>query len=113
MHDLLHIDGKPFVLVPMHEYRRLTTHMNAGAGAAMEGDLPENIRDLIAAGTHHPVRILRKYRGLTQNALADEARLSRPYLTEIETGKKQGSIGVMKALATALNVPVGLLLPDF
>lgn len=108
MHDLLHIDGKPFVLVPMHEYRRLT-----GAGAAGENDLPEEIHDQIAAGAHHPVKIIRKYRGLTQNALSENARLSRPYLTEIETGKKQGSIGVMKALAAALNVPVGLLLPDF
>ena len=108
MHDLLHIDGKPFVLVPMHEYRRLT-----GAAAIEANDLPEAVLDQIAAGIHHPVRIIRKYRGLTQGALAGAALLSRPYLTEIETGKKQGSVGVMKALATALGVPVGILLPDF
>ena len=107
MHDLLHIDGKPFVLVPMHEYRRLTANMPG------ETDLPDAVLDQLATGLHHPVKILRKYRGLTQNDLAQAARLSRPYLTEIETGKKAGSISVMKAIATALNVNVGLILQDF
>lgn len=109
MHDLLHIDGKPFVLVPMHEYRRLVGQSSAMA----ENTLPDDILDRIAAGTQHPLRIIRQYRGLTQAVLAEQALLSRPYLTEIETGKKQGSINVMKTLAAILNVPVGLLLPDF
>lgn len=106
MHDLLHIDGKPFVLVPMHEYRRLT-----GAPQSAESDIPDSILDLIAAGTHHPVKIIRKYRGLTQSALAQAAKLSRPYLTEIESGKKTGSVAVLQALASALNVNMGILLP--
>ncbi len=109
MHDLLHIDGKPFVLVPMHEYRRLTGAANMTA----DHDLPQNVLDQLSTGLHNPVKILRKHRGLTQSELAQTARLSRPYLTEIETGRKAGSISVMKAIATALNVNVGLLLPDF
>lgn len=107
MTDLLHIDGKPFVLVPMHEYRRLI-----GGGKTPETDLPAEILDQLAAGSRHPIRILRKHRGLTQLQLAEAAGLSRPYLTEMETGKKAGSIGALKALATALDVDIGLLLKD-
>ncbi len=107
MHDLLHIDGKPFVLVPMHEYRRLT-----GGGQIMDNTLPESVLDRIACGTEHPVKILRKYRGLTQMDLANAAQISRPYLAEIETGKKAGSIAALKALAAALAVNISLILPD-
>jgi DNA-binding XRE family transcriptional regulator len=105
MTELLHIDGKPFVLVPMHEYRRL---MNGGKDA--EVDLPSEILDQITAAAIHPVKTIRKFRGLTQKDLAEAAGLSRPYLTEIETGKKTGSIAALKSLASALNVDVGILI---
>lgn len=106
MTDLLHIDGKPFVLVPMHEYRRLLN-----GGKSSPDDLPENILDQIASGQHHPVKILRRFRGLTQKQLAEAAGLSRPYLTEIETGKKPGSLAALRALAAALEINAGMLLP--
>lgn len=102
-YDLLHIQGKPYVLVPLHDYRAMT-----GSGAA-ESDLPENLLDELAAKQRHPVRILRKHRKMTQAELADKAGISRPYLTEIETGKKDGSLRAIKALAEAMDVPVGVL----
>jgi DNA-binding XRE family transcriptional regulator len=105
MSDLIHIDGKAFVLVPVHEYRRLTGH------AQNEPEtLPDSVLDLIAAGSQHPVKILRKFRNLTQAQLAAAAGLSRPYLTEIETGKKSGSISAMKSLAEALQVSTSILI---
>lgn len=102
-HDLLHIQGKPYVLVPLHEYRQLS-----GTDSEQQ-ELPQSILDDIFARQEHPVKILRKFRGMTQEALAAAAGLSRPYLTEIETGKKEGSIGALKAICSALAVPVGLL----
>lgn len=107
MHDLLHIDGKPFVLVPMHEYRRLIN-----GGNEVVSDLPESVLDRLAASAEHPVKILRKFRGLTQAELATAANISRPYLTEIETGKKNGSITAMQSLALALKVEPGILLKN-
>lgn len=103
-HDLLHIQGKPYVLVPLHEYRML-----AGAAQARESGLPQDLLDDVFARREHPVKILRKFRGLTQEGLAQAAGLSRPYLTEIETGKKEGSLSALKAVAAALDVPAGLL----
>jgi transcriptional regulator with XRE-family HTH domain len=46
---------------------------------------------------------------MTQSDLARESGISRPYLTEIETGKKDGSVRALKALAGALHVDVGQL----
>ncbi len=105
-HDLVHIQGKPYVVVPLHEYRQLA---GSGADAA---DLPEELQDRLVAGVTHPVKTVRKFRGLTQESLAGLAGLSRPYLAEIETGKKEGSLAALKALAGALGVPVGILLGD-
>lgn len=99
-YDLLHIQGKPYVLVPLHDYRALTSVPSD------EDTLPPEILDALAAGQETPVRILRKFRGLTQAELADKAGLSRPYLTEIESRKKNGSVRAMKAIAQALDVSV-------
>ena len=105
-HDLIHVQGKPYALVPLHEYRVLVS----GSGAPVNDDLPGHILDKLTAGQESPIKILRKFRGMTQVELAEEAGLSRPYLTEIERRTKEGSIGALKAIAEALNVNPGLLL---
>lgn len=99
-YDLLHIQGKPYVLIPLHDYRELSSGNN-------ESSLPENILNELAAGQNHPVKVIRTFRGLTQNELAQQSGISRPYLTEIETGKKDGSLRAMKSIAQALGVSVG------
>jgi len=102
-YDLLHIQGKPYVLVPLHDYRELTST----SAQTNESSLPDDILDALAAKQDHPVKIIRTYRGMTQADLAKASGISRPYLTEIETGKKDGSIRAMKALAQALSVNIG------
>ena len=101
-YDLLHIQGQPYVLVPLHDYRDMVSSGN-------NQDLPNDVLDALTAREEHPIKILRKYHGLTQADLAKRAGISRPYLTEIETGKKDGSIRAMKALAEVLGVSVGML----
>lgn len=103
-YDLLHIQGQPYVLVPLHDYRSMTS------GGQDAGNLPDDILDNLAAGTQSPLKILRKHRGLTQADLACKAGISRPYLTEIETGRKTGSLKAMKNLAGVLGVNVTYLL---
>lgn len=102
-YDLLHIQGKPYVLVPLHDYRAMS-----GADGG-NSNLPNDILDRLAARQEHPVKILREYREMTQAQLAKKSGISRPYLTEIETGKKDGSLRAMKALAEALDVNTGIL----
>ncbi len=101
-YDIIHIAGKPHVLVPLHDYTALK---NGGTGA----DLPADVLEQVALGKDNPIKLLRKHRGMTQGDLAEASGISRPYLTEIETGHKDGSIRAMKAIAAALSVDIGLL----
>ena len=100
-YDIIHISGKPHFLVPVHEFTELT------GNAA--NDLPDDVKEKLALKQENPIKTIRKYRGLTQGALADMAGISRPYLTEIETGRKDGSIRAIKAIANALNVSLEIL----
>ena len=101
-YDLLHIQGKPYVLVPLHDYREMV-------GGPSNETLPSDILDELAEGKDSAIRILRKHRGLTQKDLAEQAGISRPYLTEIETGKKDGSVRAMRSIAEVLDVDVGMV----
>lgn len=105
-HDLVHIQGKAYVLVPLHEYRGMT------AAPVGQTDLPAEIMDRLFARSENPIKILRKFRGMTQAELAEVSGLSRPYLAEIETGRKDGSITALKNLALSLNAPLTLLIAD-
>ena len=102
-YDIIHIAGKPHVLVPVHDFTALKNG-NDGTSA-----LPESAIEALALKTDNPIKIIRKARGLTQNDIARAAGLSRPYLTEIETGKKDGSIRALKAIAKALDVSLETL----
>ncbi|MCO6185387.1 helix-turn-helix domain-containing protein [Rhizobium sp. L1K21] len=51
-----------------------------------------------------PVRVWRDFRGLTAKELAAKAGLSPAYLSEIETGKKDGSIAALKSIADVLKL---------
>lgn len=101
-YDIIHIAGKPHVLVPLHDY---TEMKNEGA----RRDLPHDVLQSLTLGKKSPIQIVRKYRGLTQDDLANAVGISRPYLTEIETRRKEGSIQTLKSIASILNVPLEIL----
>ena len=103
-YDIIHVSGKPHVLIPLHEFTALKN-----GGVVPDDSLPEDVREKLALGRDNPIRIIRKFRGLTQDDLAQAAGISRPYLTEIETGRKNGSVKAMKAIAQALAVPLDAL----
>ncbi|MFA5123371.1 helix-turn-helix domain-containing protein [Zavarzinia sp.] len=53
-----------------------------------------------------PLRVWREHRGLSARALAEKAGLSQAYVSQIEGGRREGSIAAFKALATALDVTI-------
>ncbi len=59
-----------------------------------------------------PVALWREYRGLTQRALAKAAGMTAAQLSEIESGKKTGSVLTLRKLAKVLNLTVDELLPS-
>jgi transcriptional regulator with XRE-family HTH domain len=56
------------------------------------------------------VKTLRQKRGLTQEALAKAAGVTRVYVAKIEAGEKIPSIPTLRKLAKALKVKAGRLL---
>ena len=75
--------------------------------AAGEELVPAEVTYAILDGTH-PIRAWHEHRGLTQHRVADAAGISVPYLSQIESGQRQGSTEVLAAVARAL----GLALDD-
>ena len=54
----------------------------------------------------HPVLVWREHRGLTQKALAAQVKMTAAQLSEIENGKKTGSVATLQKLARALGVTI-------
>ena len=67
--------------------------------------VPLELAKRIADG-EHPVRVWREYRGMKASELAAVANIAASYLSDIENGKKPGSIKAMKRIATVLNLTV-------
>lgn len=76
--------------------------------AAKAGDeerFPAEVADRLIAG-ESPLKVFREYRGLTQGRLAETARTTAPYLSQIENGRRTGSVGLLRRLADALRVEI-------
>ena len=58
------------------------------------------------------VRRYREKLGLSQEAFADLAGIHRTYVSSVERGKVQVSIGIAEQLAKALQVPLSRLWRD-
>lgn len=113
-HDTLNLKGETYILVPRAEFETMTDALDDRLDAraarralaeleGREGDLLSK-DDLTLIEKHGPVRFWRTHRKMSAAALAGAAGISAGYLSEIETGKKPGTIDVMKRLAELLNV---------
>ncbi len=111
----LTIDGEDFVALSREAYERLVEAAKDAADSAAiarfeqrlaageEEFVPSAMVDRILAG-ENLVRVWREHRGLTVSALAEMAGIAQPYLSQIETGKREGTLQTMKKIAGALRV---------
>jgi DNA-binding XRE family transcriptional regulator len=72
---------------------------------AGEGTVPGEVVDLMLTDDMHPVAAWRRYRGLSQAALARKAGLSQVWISRIERGGGYGSRETRRKLAEALAAP--------
>ena len=68
---------------------------------AFPGDVVKRLLD-----GESPVKVYREYRQMTQAVLAEKTRVTKTTISEIETGRKQGSVRTLKAIANALNLDI-------
>ncbi|WOF73312.1 helix-turn-helix transcriptional regulator [Parvibaculaceae bacterium PLY_AMNH_Bact1] len=108
-----------YALVPVAEFDRLKRAAEdivdiKAANEALLGDradlIPAEVVHRIADG-ENPVRVWREHRGLKGVELARAAGISPAYLSEIETGKKDGTFRTMTAIGHCLGLPLDDLAP--
>ena len=73
------------------------------AVARNEESFPLEVVDRLIAH-ESPLKVFREYRGLTQDTLAKNAGTNAAYLSQIETGRRTGSVRLLRRLADALGV---------
>ena len=105
--------GEEYVVVPRAEYDALRTAAQEEISDATllmqvlkdpdEEWVPADVVRRIAAG-ENPIRVWRTYRGMKAGELAVSAGVAASYLSDIENGKKPGSISALKRIAAALDV---------
>lgn len=63
-------------------------------------------RSWIACSPASRIRVWREHRGMTAKVLAEEAGIAQPFLSQIETGKREGTVDTLRSLADALGVTI-------
>ena len=66
----------------------------------------------VCARFGHQVRQFRLVLGLSQEALADQAKIHRTYIGGIERGERNPTLTMIVRLARALNIPSATLMAD-
>lgn len=114
--------GEEMVLLSLADYDRLTEAAEQLAdiaaydefkqrlAAGEEEMLPAEMVNRLVAG-ESPLRVWREHRGLSARELAERAGLSQAFVSQIETGKREGSLTSMSALARALGITLDDLAP--
>ena len=87
---------------------RVVAEFHEAYAAGSEFMIPDEIvrRELVGES---PVKLWREHLGMTQQELAGRAGISKPYLSQIETGKRQGTVETLSAIARSLGVPLDVL----
>jgi DNA-binding XRE family transcriptional regulator len=110
--------GETMVVLPLAEYEALREAAEDAADIAAANEvmtafaegqeefIPSAMVDRLLDSGESRIRIWREYRGLTGAALAKEADVSAAYLSELEAGKKTGSVAALARIAAALGLTV-------
>ena len=103
------------VTIPKQEYEALQARIedldDILAGYRATGaSLPSAFAMRVLEG-EHPLKVWRDFKGFSLSALAKASNISKGYLSEIEAGKKPGSIEAYKTMADILDLPVDAIIP--
>ena len=93
-----------YVFLTQDEYEDLvdSAALAAAIGDTKPADMLPAEHALRLAEGEHPIRVWREHRGLTLRELAGKSGVGRGYISEIETGKKPGSVDALQKIAAAL-----------
>jgi DNA-binding XRE family transcriptional regulator len=107
--------GDEMVVLPRDQYDRLLDAAEMAADVAAydkvkeafdrgeEEYVPAEMVKRMIDG-ENLVRLWRQHRGLTLEQLAEKAGISKSFLSQIETGKRAGTVDKLQLIAQALNL---------
>jgi DNA-binding XRE family transcriptional regulator len=105
-----------YAVVPWDEYERLrgavdedAVLIRLGNGARNDETFPAEVAKRLVGG-EHALKVIREWRGLTQNALGRKSGVAMQYISQIERGSRNIGKKVAAKLAKALDVSVDTLL---
>ncbi len=113
--QIIDAPGGRLAVLPLRDYERLVAAAEDAADRAAyraakrrlaRGEdemIPGAFARRLLAG-ENPVRVFRELRGLSVKDLAAKAKVSAPYLSQIETGSREGTLATLRALARVLDV---------
>jgi DNA-binding XRE family transcriptional regulator len=116
--------GEELAIHPRSEYERLASlvadedvgtarvvrNARKKIASGLEVMLPKAVVDRLAAH-ENPMRVLREWRGMTQEELAVAVSITQGYLSDLEAGKRKGPVALHQKVSRELGVPIDLLLP--
>ena len=108
---ILEKDGKPaFAILPFDEYQTLLDAQeelndirDSNVILKDAERIPSDVVNALLDGLN-PIKIWRKHRGINQKSLAEMVGIRPAYLSQIETGERDGSVQVLRKIASALKV---------
>jgi DNA-binding XRE family transcriptional regulator len=119
--QIIEKNGRPeFAVIPYDDYQHFLELLENEADARVVAEfheaytsgreflVPNEIVRRELAG-ESPIKLWREHRGLTQQELATRSGISKAYLSQIETGKRQGTVETISAIARSLEVPLDVL----
>jgi len=104
-------NGERLVILPLADYEQLVDQADIAKANKVVRDIAAGDEEVIPAAVvrrlvagENKVKVWRGHRGLSGRDLAAAAGVSAPFISEIESGKKDASLAVMKKIADALKV---------
>jgi predicted transcriptional regulator len=70
--------------------------------------IPKQVADRIASG-ENALRALREWRGKTQLDIAHKTNIGQGYISDLESGRRNGTTAALKKIADVLKVPLDLI----
>jgi len=110
-------------ILPRKEYEALVAKANEADEDAGTARLVARARKEIAEGAtvvpldvvnriadgENPVRVIREWRDITQLHLAHKTDIGQGYISDLENGRRKGTVAALKEIARVLEVPLDLL----
>ena len=100
-----------FAILPYEEYKSILEKLEdildveiiQAAKSNKDERFPLWLVESIASGKS-AIKAYREYRHLSQSELAEKAKISKQYVSQLENSERKGTLAVLKKIAKILNI---------